>query len=359
MQTLVEVKGYGATDSAWRNMLIQGDNLKVLKSFLENPEVKGKVRLIYIDPPFATGREWKMGENGEVKQFSKNGESAYKDTLLDEDYLKFLRERLMLLKELLAEDGSIYVHIDYKIGHYVKIMMDEVFGKKNFINDITRLKCNPKNFSRRAYGNIKDMVLFYSKGQNYVWNDSREKFTDNDIERLFPKKDKNGRRYTTYPLHAPGETENGKTGKEWNGMKPPNGRHWRCSPEELTELDEKGLIEWSSAGNPRKIVYADEKIKQGKKRQDIWEFRDPAYPQFPTQKNLELLETIIETSSNKGDLVLDCFSGSGTTLIAAEKHGRRWIGIDKSKAAVEVALKRLEKETQNAFTYYQSIENLQ
>ena len=144
--------------------------------------------------------------------------------------------------------------------------MDEVFGIENFRNDITRIKCNPKNFDRKAYGNIKDMVLFYSKNKTPIWNDPRELFTEDDISKLFKKIDKNGRSYTTIPLHAPGETTNGTTCQEFKGLKPPKGRHWRCDPRELEELDSKGLIEWSSNGNPRKIIYADEQL--GKKMQD-------------------------------------------------------------------------------------------
>ncbi|MEW6007316.1 MAG: site-specific DNA-methyltransferase, partial [bacterium] len=123
--------------------------------------------------------------------------------------------------------------------------------------------------------------------------------------------------------------------------KPPRGSHWQYPPEELDKLNEQGLIEWSSTGNPRRIYYAEEAVKKGKKRQDIWEFKDPPYPSYPTEKNLEMLKTIIEASSNPDDLVLDCFVGSGTTLIAAEELGRRWIGIDNSKVALDVAQKRL------------------
>ena len=134
--------------------------------------------------------------------------------------------------------------------------MDEIFGEDNFINDITRIKCNPKNFSRKAYGNIKDMILFYSKTEKYVWNEAKESMSDSDIQRLFSKTDANGRRYTTIPLHAPGETRNGVTGQPWKGLKPPKGRHWRTDPAELSKLDNQGLIEWSKTGNPRKIIFA-------------------------------------------------------------------------------------------------------
>ena len=112
------------------------------------------------------------------------------------------------MRILLSERGSIYLHIDYKVGHYVKVMMDQVFGAENFRNDITRIKCNPKNFARHAYGNVKDMILFYSKSAEPIWNDPRDPYADGDIARLYRKRDSEGRRYTTIPLHAPGETTN-------------------------------------------------------------------------------------------------------------------------------------------------------
>ena len=113
-------------------------------------------------------------------------------------------------------------------------------------------------------------------------------------------------------------------------------------PEVLDEFERKGLIEWSSTGNPRRKHYADDAMKRGKKRQDVWEFKDPPYPIYPTEKNLEMLKVIVKASSNRGDIVLDCFAGSGTTLIAAELLGRRWIGIDNSPIAIQASLKRLE-----------------
>lgn len=304
--------------------------------------MQGKIKLIYIDPPFATNQEFKIGkERTSTVSKSQQDDIAYKDKLVGATYLRFLRERLILMRELLAEDGTIYVHIDSKIGHYVKVIMDEIFGAKHFINDISRIKCNPKNFARRAFGNIKDLILFYSKSGKYIWNDPRDSFTEEDIIRLFTKKDLSGRRYTTNPLHAPGETKDGPTGKEWRGMKPPMGRHWRYAPEVLEKLEQKGLIEWSRTGNPRKIIYADEYIKKGKKKQDIWEYKDVPYPNYPTEKNLTMIKLIIGASSRPNDLVLDAFAGSGTTLVGAEELGRRWIGIDSSPNAIKVALQRL------------------
>lgn len=323
------------------NILIQGENLIVLKELLKTH--KGKIDLIYIDPPFATNKNFKISdERVSTISSSYSDNLAYKDNLTGEEYLEFLRDRLFLLKELLSDRGSIYLHIDSKIGHYVKIIMDEVFGFDNFRNDITRIKCNPKNFNRKAYGNIKDLILFYSKNKNSIWNEVKEKFTEEDLKRLFKKTDDAGRFYTTIPLHAPGETQNGATGKEWRGVFPPRGRHWRSEPKVLEELDKKGLIEWSKTGNPRKKVYADE--KEGKKIQDIWAFKDYQYPKYPTEKNIELLNRIILNSSNENSIVLDCFCGSGTTLVSALNFNRKWIGIDESKEAINVTKEKLNKE---------------
>lgn len=320
------------------NYLIHGDNLSILKTLLFKYNVK--VDLIYIDPPFSTNNVFRIGKNrANTISSSNEDEIAYSDNLKGSDFIEFLRERLIFAKEILSDNGSIYLHIDYKIGHYVKIIMDEIFGIDNFRNDITRIKCNPKNFDRCAYGNIKDLILFYSKTKNVIWNNPTAEYTDTDIEKLFPKIDINGRRYTTIPLHAPGETKNGATSQEFKGIKPPKGRHWRCSPEELEELDKNGLIEWSKNGVPRKIIYADE--KEGKKMQDIWEYKDPQYPSYPTEKNLDLLKNIILASSNEDSYVLDFFCGSGTTLLAANQLGRNWIGIDASSAAIKTTQEKL------------------
>ncbi|OGI60237.1 cytosine methyltransferase [Candidatus Nomurabacteria bacterium RIFCSPHIGHO2_01_FULL_38_19] len=331
-----------------KNKLIQGNNLAVLKSLMEDYDLKGKIDLIYIDPPFATNTDFKIGERSNTISSNILDEIAYSDTLVGVDFLEFLRERLILLRELLSEQGSIYLHIDYKIGHYVKLIMDEVFGVKNFRNDITRIKCNPKNFHRKAYGNIKDLILFYSKNGSPIWNDPRIAFSSDDEERLFKKIDKDGRKYTTIPLHAPGETTNGNTGKEWRGVKPPQGRHWRTDPKILEEWDKQGLIEWSKNDVPRKKIYVDE--RDGKKTQDIWEFKDPQYPDYPTEKSLDLLKFIISASSNKDSIVLDCFCGSGTTLIGAQELERNWIGIDQSKQAIKVVKKRLNKLPKGLFS---------
>lgn len=323
------------------NKFIFGDNLLVLKKLLETH--KAKIDLIYIDPPFGTGQNFN----------SVDDDSAYSDKLIDSEFLEFLRKRLFLLRELMSEQGSIYLHIDKKIGHYVKIIMDEVFGHKNFINDITRIKCNPKNFARNAFGNYTDMILYYAKNRDkQIWNDVKEQMTKSKRDELFPKKHPEFGYYTTNPIHAPGKTINGDTGMEWKGILPPKGRHWRYSRKVLDELDSNGLIEWSSTGNPRKIVLA--KDHKGFKIQDLWEFKDKgmSYVDYPTQKNYDLLERIIKNSSNEKSIVLDCFAGSGSTLKVANSLGREWIGIDKSPHSFNV-IKKTFQEDKIVCNYYE------
>lgn len=331
------------------NILIQANNLLALKQLIDNYDLAGKIDLVYIDPPFATNNTFTISEGRAATiSNSSKGAIAYEDTLRGFEFIEFLRERLVLLKKLLSNKGSIYLHIDYKIGHYVKIIMDEIFGIENFRNDITRIKCNPKNFNRKAYGNIKDLILFYSKTDEPIWNEVRIPYTEEDKQKLFPKVDKQGKRYTTIPLHAPGETLNGNTSKPFKGILPPKGRHWRSDVSVLEQWDSEGLIEWSDKGNPRKKIFFDD--REGKKMQDIWEFKDPQYPIYPTEKNINLLHSIIKSSSNEDSYVLDCFAGSGTTLKAAQQLGRKWIGIDQSEEAIKVIQKRMTNVEANLFT---------
>ena len=340
-----------------RNKLIQGENLTVLKKLVTEYNFGSKVDLIYIDPPFATNNTFTVSEDrANTISSSRNGKTVYKDTLTGYNFIEFLRERLIILKMLMSEKASIYLHIDYKVGHYVKVIMDEIFGIENFRNDITRIKCNPKNFNRKGYGNIKDLILFYSKSDGIIWNEPVMPFSEEDKIKLFPKTDRDGRRYTTIPLHAPGETQSGKTSMCFRDLLPPKGRHWRTDPEILEEWDRQGLIEWSGTGNPRKKIYLDE--KKGKRVQDIWEFKDPQYPVYPTEKNSELLDLIIKTSSNEGNLVLDCFCGSGTTLAAAQKNNRQWIGIDQSEEAIKSSVNKLNSIEESLFAHKREYEIL-
>jgi adenine-specific DNA-methyltransferase len=330
------------------NRLYFGDNASLLRHLASDEEVKGKVRLIYIDPPYATGSEFE----------TRALEYAYKDVSIGAEYLEFLRERLILLRELLAEDGSIYVHLDSKMALATKVIMDEVFGASNFRNWITRVKSNRKNYTRKQYGNIADYILFYTKGRSYVWNRAFEEWDEATMRREYQYVEENtGRRYKKVPVHAPG-TRKGATGGLWKGMLPPPGKHWQYTPDKLDEMDARGEIYWSPNGNPRRKIYFDDSL--GIPVQDVWtDYRD-AHNQniritgYPTEKPPALLERIISASSNEGDLVLDCFVGSGTATAVAEKLGRKWVGIDKSPMAIEMSIKRLTQGTDRMGDFVQA-----
>ncbi|MDQ2806487.1 MAG: site-specific DNA-methyltransferase [Chloroflexota bacterium] len=321
--------------SAGENRLYYGDNLAVLSSLLRDPLVRGKVKLIYIDPPFATNS---------VFQSRSVQKDAYHDLLQGSQYIEFTRQRLLLLYELLAEDGSIYVHLDDNMAFHIKVIMDEVFGIKNFRNWITRKKCNPKNYTRKVYGNISDYILFYTKSSNYVWNRPVDQWTPEHAAKEYNCREAGtGRRYKKVPIHAPG-VRNGASGTPWRGKMPPPGKHWQFLPSTLDEMEARGEIYWSPNGNPRRKIYLEN--SDGVSVQDMWlDFRDvhnqnTKITGYPTEKNPLLLERIISASSNPGDLVLDCFVGSGTTLAVAAELGRRWIGVDNSLEAITTTLHR-------------------
>lgn len=314
-----------------------GENLAVLAALAHDPAVRGQVRVVYIDPPYATKSVFQ----------SRQQTDAYTDLLEGAHYIEFLRARLILLRELLADDGSIYVHLDDNMAFHAKAIMDEVFGPSNFRSWITRKKCNPKNYTRKTYGNVSDYILFYSKTADYVWHRPVEAWTAQRAGKEYQYTDeKTGRRYKKVPIHAPG-VRNGETGKLWRGMMPPPGKHWQYKPSTLDEMDARGDIYWSPTGNPRRKIFLDDSA--GVPVQDIWlDFRD-AHNQnihitgYPTEKNPALLRQIIEASSNEGDLVLDCFAGSGTTLEVAHQMERRWIGIDNSPEAIRVMHQRFAR----------------
>lgn len=319
------------------NRLYYGDNLPILAALLRDPQVRGKVKLVYIDPPFSTKSVFQ----------SRSLVDAYHDLLAGPHYIEFIRQRLILLRELLADDGSIYVHLDDNMAPHIKVILDEVFGQHNFRNWIMRKKCNPKNYTRKTYGKISDYILFYTKSDEYTWNRSVEDWTQERAAKEYTYTEpETGRRYKKVPLHAPG-VRNGETGKPWRGMAPPPGKHWQFIPRKLDEMDARGEIYWSPNGNPRRKIYLDN--SSGIPVQDIWLGFLDAYNQnvkitgYPTEKNPQLLARVIRASSNPGDLVLDCFSGSGTTLAVASELGRRWIGIDNSPEAIATTLRRFSK----------------
>lgn len=316
--------------------LYHADNLTVLNELLQDDCVKGKIKLIYIDPPYNTGSDFE----------TRSQEFAYSDRFSIEEYLTFMRERLVVMKELLSDDGSIYIHLDSKMVFHVKLLMDSIFGLDNFRGMITRKKCKPKNYTRKTYGNISDYILFYTKSDSPIWNRPYDQWDDEKVKKEYPFiEEGTGRRYKRVPIHAPG-VRNGATGTEWRGMLPPPGKHWQYTPEKLEELDANNEIYWSSNGNPRRKVYLDQ--SKGIPVQDIWldyldvNNQNSIQTGYPTEKNLDMIKRIIEASSNQGDLVMDCFAGSGTTLVAAEELSRQWIGVDIGDVAIQTIRERLE-----------------
>ncbi|MDR0379018.1 MAG: site-specific DNA-methyltransferase [Candidatus Accumulibacter sp.] len=328
-----------AAHGGGENRLYHADNLQVLAALAQDDSIARKVKLVYIDPPFATAAAFE----------SRKQKHAYDDHLVGPAFVEALRERLILIHRLLADDASLYLHLDERMAFHIRVILDEIFGEKNFRNCITRKKCNPKNYTRKTYGNVADYILFYTKSDNYIWNRPVEQWDETKAMKEYQYADPDGRRYKKVPVHAPG-VRNGETGKEWRGKMPPPGKHWQYTPATLDEMDARGEICWSATGNPRRKIYLEDSA--GIPVQDIWMNMRDAHNQnihitgYPTEKNPALLSRIIQASSNPGDLVMDCYAGSGTTLAAASSLGRRWIGVDRSNEAIRTILHRLANGTE-------------
>ena len=342
---LQPVRTFNKNGVEWHNKLIFGDNLQAMKTLLEmkrrgelcNADGTPGVRLVYIDPPFSSRQEFRGSKD----------EKAYQDKIAGAQFIEFLRRRLLLLRELLADDGAIYVHLDQRKAHYAKILLDEIFGEQNFINEIVWKRLSAHNDAQK-YGPIHDSIFFYSRSSNYVWNEQYGAASQEYIDQFFDSVDaESGRRYARGDLTARG-TRRGETGKPWRGIDPnEKGNHWKVRPSELDRLDAAGKIHWPAkeGGMPRLKRFADE--LQGVQLQDMWldiklmHNLSVERTGYPTQKPEELLARVIQASSNSGDIVLDAFGGSGTTCAVAEKLGRRWIGIDCGKLSIYTIQKRL------------------
>lgn len=315
------------------NSFILDDNLNALLALKER---NIKVDLFYLDPPYGTGYDFQ----------SRDMEFAYSDGMGMATYLEFMRQRLIVMHKLLDKNGSIYIHIGHQMLGHLKALMDEIFGIENCRNIITRKKCSSKNFTRNQYANVNDFILFYSKSKEYTWNQPGTNPNEDWINKEYTKTDDLGRRYKLVPIHAPGN-RNGATGEPWRNILPPPGKHWQYTPKKLEELDKNGDIYWSKNGNPRRKVYwtSDKKIALT----DYWEqFRDAHHQSikitgYPTEKNFSMLKMIVGASSNPGQLVVDPFCGSGTTIHAARDMGRNYIGIDASFKAAQTSINRLKK----------------
>lgn len=344
---LQPLKRFGEAGGDWTNRLVFGDNLQLLKTLLEmknrgelrNEDGSNGVRLCYIDPPFASKQEFR----------GARGARAYRDKVAGAAFVEFLRKRLVFISELLTADGSVYLHLDTRKSHYLKVVLDEVFGEHNFRSEIVWKRTTAHSGANR-FGPVHDVLLFYSKGSQYLWNGGLHKPDNVAGGNHYKRVDGDGRRWEPGELTAPG-IRNGATGDPWRGFNPTEmGRHWARPPAELDKLDAAGRIYWPKKQGawPRLIRYFDE--LQGIALQDVWTDIPPINmvaterAGYPTQKPEELLRRVVEASSNPGDLVLDCFSGSGTTAVVAEKLGRRWIANDCGKLAVYVTQRRAHAE---------------
>ncbi|MCF8078372.1 MAG: site-specific DNA-methyltransferase [Desulfobacterales bacterium] len=340
-QTQLEILDYlNKSKTDWMNLIVQGDNLQFLKTCFQNQDplirdkVKGKVKLVYIDPPFATKSDFKGAAN----------EKSYSDKVASAEFIEGLRERLIYLREILSADGSIYIHLDQKMVHYVKVLMDEIFGKENFVNEIIWRRTAAHNDAIR-FGSIHDLILYYSKTSNRIWNSQRMIVDKDYVGRFLDNIDeKDGKRYARIDLTAPSHgSDSGRF--EWHGKIPPPSRMWAYKREVLDKWESEGKIHWPQKGMPRYKKFEDE--FEGPVLQDIWTDIRPIHNQskerlgYPTQKPEDLLERVILASSNKDDLILDIFAGTGTVAAVAEKLGCRWIVCDFGKHAIYTMQKRI------------------
>jgi adenine-specific DNA-methyltransferase len=365
-------------DTAWRNRLIWGDKKYVLAALVN--EMVGTVNLIYIDPPFATGQDFsfRMRLDGQdfVKEPSLIEMKAYRDTWgagLD-TYVQWFYEMVIALHETLAETGSLYVHVGPGVSHYVKAVLDEVFGRERFRTEVIWKRSTAHSDTKQGraqYGQIHDTILFYTKSDTWIWNPVHTPYDETYVAGRFVHSEADGRRYKDADLTAakPGgdtsfgwrvkaregssdweadvenEWQAGRPGWVYREVFPPPGRYWAYSRDNFRNFNAEGRLYYTSEGTPRLKQYADQ--LEGISLQDVWTDIYPINSQaferlgYPTQKPETLLERIIRASSNEGDLVLDCVCGSGTTAVVAEKLGRRWIAADLSRFAIHTARKRL------------------
>ena len=349
----------GRQITGWTNKLIWGDN-KLILSSLENgslrKEIKaqGGLKLIYIDPPFDVGADFsmdiKIGDGDDEESFTKKPsvieEIAYRDTWGKgaDSFISMIYERLQLMHYLLSEDGSIYVHCDWRVNSYMRLALDEIFGKDNFINEIVWQKVRSSKGQAKSFGNVHDSIFVYAKSENYFFN---KLYTAHDEDRLYNHynnvEETTGKKYQLADFTQKGKGEAKRFGDKL--LMPPPGKHWIWSQERINEGMKNGVIIFTESGKPRVKRYLDE--SKGTPVEDIWTDIYPINSQaqeaegYPTQKPESLLERIIKASSNENDIVADFFCGSGTTLAVAEKLNRKWIGSDLGKFAIHTTRKRM------------------
>ena len=363
------------------NTLYYGDNLPILRKMPSE-----SVDLVYLDPPFNSARSYNVlfkdqsnnGSDAQITAFDDTwvwGPSAQQaladiiqanpgvvDDLLDAlkkvvgpspmlAYLVMMAARLVELRRVLKPTGSLYLHCDPTASHYLKLILDTIFGFGNFRNEITWKRTFAHGNTGRNYGSIADIIFWYTKSGNYTWNQPFIKLTDNEVLEKYPNVDEDGRRWQSVTLRNPGPRPNlhyPYTASNGITYQPhPNG--WSCNLERMQKYDATGHLHFpkSPTGALRLKMFADESL--GERAQNIWDDIPPIGAQaaerlgYPTQKPLALLERIIQASSSPGDTVLDPFCGCGTAIAAAEKLGRHWIGIDITYLAITLIEGRMKK----------------
>jgi site-specific DNA-methyltransferase (adenine-specific) len=328
-----------------------GDNLEQLRKLPD-----ACIDLIYIDPPFNSNRNYEVfwGETKEKRAFEDRHEST-------QAYIDFMRPRCVELARVLKKTGSFYYHCDWHASHYVKVMLDQIFGESLFQNEIVWKRTSAHGGARR-YGAVHDTIFFYTGSGKYTWNDQFQPYDPDYLDTFFEQKDPDGRRWKRMDLTGDG-VRYGESGHTWRNVDvTAKGRHWAIPAdacerlrldenlgviERLEALDAAGMVHWpkKSDGVPRLRQYADQ--MPGVPLQTVWADIRPLHNLsaerlgYPTQKPLPLLERIIKASSNENDIVLDAFCGCGTALVAAQTLNRQWIGIDISPTACRVMAKRL------------------
>jgi hypothetical protein len=349
----LSLDGGGRQLKGWTNKLIWGDNKLILSSLKSGAlrrqiEDAGGLKLIYIDPPFDVGADFSMDIEIGGETFHKEPnlleQIAYRDTWGRgaDSFIAMIYERLILMRDLMHSEGSIYVHMGPNVNHLVRMVADEVFGSSYFANEIIWRRAFGHSDSNR-YGIIHDLILFYGKSENRIWNNLLQKADKDYIDTFFDQYDEErGERYQRLSLSAGGLSGGGYK-YEYKGVT----ALWRCPIETLKKHDAEGRLHWpkKAGGVPRLKKYESE--HEGVPLQDLWTDISKIHNQsseltgYSTQKPEALLERILKSSSNEGDLVADFFCGSGTTAAVAEKLGRKWIATDLGKFGIHTTRKRL------------------
>ncbi|MBT3067334.1 site-specific DNA-methyltransferase [Rhodoferax sp. U11-2br] len=329
-------------------LLYHGDNKEVLAHLLANG-FRGQVKLIYIDPPFDSGADYVRkvqlrGPKGTLKidgeDYALGEQVQYTDIWSNDNYLQFMYERLLMLKELLTEHGTLWIHCDYHQSHHLRCLGEEVFGSGKLITEIIWKRASPRGNVSMGLSVATDSILVFSPSDEPEWHPPRLKYTDDYLAR-FTQADADGRRFTLDNMVNPNPNRPTLT-YDWNGVN----RVWRVRKERMQELHDAGRIQYTANGVARYKRYLDE--LEGQPLTTLWDDIFPINSQaeeradYPTQKPEKLIERMLEIATSPSDLVLDCFIGSGTTAAAAQKLGRRWIGCDINKGAIQTTAKRLQ-----------------